>query len=170
MAKQYNQRHRAALTIIKPGDSVRILLPTQPHKPARVYSEPRLVDKVKGNTIWLRNGQRWNVRRCLLHCRMLKQPPSTSRSSPAMTHAEHAGRTIDNADENDDCATFVFPVAHGTSTLELRTGRAGPENSNFPDGPGRARAELQNLGPARFVSSRSCCVSRSMPRVAFPSV
>jgi hypothetical protein len=49
-------------------------------------------------------------------------------------------------------------------------GRAGPENSNFPDGPGRARAELPNLGPARFVSSRSCCVSRSMPRVAFPSV
>jgi transposase InsO family protein len=116
MAKQYNQRHRAAPTIIKPGDSVRILLPTQPHKLARVYSEPRLVDKVKGNTIWLRNGQRWNVRRCLLHCSVLKQPPSTSRSSPAMTHAEHAGRTIDNADESDDCATFVFPVAHGTST------------------------------------------------------
>jgi transposase InsO family protein len=97
MAKQYNQRHRAAPTIIKPGDSVRILLPTQPHKLARVYSEPRLVDKVKGNTVWLRNGQRWNVRRCLLHCSVLKQPPSTSRSSPAMTHAEHAGRTIDSA-------------------------------------------------------------------------
>jgi hypothetical protein len=116
MAKQFNQQHRAAPTIIKPGDSVRILLPTQPHKLARVYSELRLVDNVKGNTIWLRNGQRWNVRRCLLHRSALKQPPSTSRSSLAMTHAEHAGRTIDNADESGDCATFVFLVAHGTST------------------------------------------------------
>jgi hypothetical protein len=42
------------------------------------------------------------------------------------------------------------------------------------NGPGRLRAGLGRAelpesmpGPARFVSSRSCCVSRSMPRVAF---
>jgi hypothetical protein len=45
--------------------------------------------------------------------------------------------------------------------------RAGPENSNFPDGPGRAELPKFRPGPSRFVSSRSCCVSRSMPRVAF---
>jgi hypothetical protein len=62
-----------------------------------------------------------------------------------------------------------------------RRGRVRAENG--PGGPwagpglkipifltGRARTELPNLVPARFVSSRSCCVSRSMPRVAFPSV
>jgi hypothetical protein len=40
--------------------------------------------------------------------------------------------------------------------------RAGPENSNFPDGPGRARAELPNLGPARpglFPVGRVVCRS-----------
>jgi hypothetical protein len=65
-------------------------------------------------------------------------------------------------------------IAASDLDKELRTGRAargpgraGPDNSNFADGPGRAGPSSRNLGPARFVSSRSCCVSRSMPRVAF---
>jgi hypothetical protein len=71
-----------------------------------------------------------------------------------------------------DCASEAGNVLSNNGKwsafrLELRTGlaargpgRAGPENSNFPDGP--ARAELPNLGPARpgsFPVGRVVCRS-----------
>jgi hypothetical protein len=60
------------------------------------------------------------------------------------------------------------------SVLELRTGRAGPENSNFPDGPGRARTELPKFrpGPARpgpFAVGRVVCRGLCLV-LPFPSV
>ena len=43
-----------------------------------VYSEPLLVNKAVGNTVWLANGQRWNVRRCLRHKSSLRDGLPTS--------------------------------------------------------------------------------------------
>jgi hypothetical protein len=78
---QPRRRHRAKTPHIKPGDFVRIKLPVVSHKLAPRYSEPRAVVKAAGNTVWLQNGQRWNVRRCLLHRSVLKQPAPEMTSS-----------------------------------------------------------------------------------------
>ena len=75
MSADHDRRYRAKSPLIKSGDFVRIKLPIVPHKLAPRYSEPRTVVKAAGNTVWLQNGQRWNVRRCLLHRSVLKQPP-----------------------------------------------------------------------------------------------
>ena len=81
MSADHDRRHRAKTPHIKSGDFVRIKLPTVSHKLAPRYSEPRAVVKAVGNTVWLQNGQRWNVRRCLLRRSTLKQP------APGMTSA-----------------------------------------------------------------------------------
>jgi hypothetical protein len=65
MAEYHDRRTRATPTKMQPGDEVRILLPRRSHKLAASYSEPRLVDRVSRNTVRLRNGQRWNLRRCI---------------------------------------------------------------------------------------------------------
>ena len=67
MARNFNARHRAVPYSFKSGDYVRIRLPTRSHKLSPTYSEPRQVLKASGHTVWLSNGQRWNVRRCILH-------------------------------------------------------------------------------------------------------
>lgn len=86
MSADHDRRHRAKTPNIKCGDFVRIKLPIVSHKLAPRYSEPRAVVKAAGNTVWLQNGQRWNVRRCLLHRSTLKQPASgmTSSVKPSM--------------------------------------------------------------------------------------
>ena len=81
MSADHDRRHRAKLPLIKSGDFVRIRLPIVSHKLAPRYSEPRAVVKAAGNTVWLQNGQRWNVRRCLLHRSVLKQPAPEMMSS-----------------------------------------------------------------------------------------
>ena len=81
MSADHDRRYRAKSPQIKSGDFVRIKLPIVSHKLAPRYSEPRAVVKAAGNTVWLQNGQRWNVRRCLLHRPVLKQPPPKMTSS-----------------------------------------------------------------------------------------
>jgi len=81
MSDDHDLRHRAKLPLIKSGDFVRIKLPIVSHNLAPKYSEPRAVVKAAGNTIWLQNGQRWNVRRCLLHRSVLKESAPEMMSS-----------------------------------------------------------------------------------------
>ena len=81
MSADHDRRHRSKSPLIKLGDFVRIRLPIVSHKLAPRYSEPRAVVKAAGNTVWLQNGQRWNVRRCLLHRSVLKQPAPEMMSS-----------------------------------------------------------------------------------------
>ena len=81
MSADHDRRYRAKSPLIKPGDFIRIKLPIVSHKLAPRYSEPRAVVKAAGNTVWLQNGHRWNVRRCLLHRSVLKQPPPEMTSS-----------------------------------------------------------------------------------------
>jgi hypothetical protein len=55
--------------------------------------------------------------------------------------------------------SFILNSVRVKFILELRTGRAGsgqagPENSNFPDGPGPGRAPEFRPGPARPVPVR----------------
>ncbi len=93
MSADHDRRHRAKASIIKPGDFVRIRLPVVPHKLAPRYSEPRAVVKAAGNTVWLQNGQRWNLRRCLLHRSVLKQ--STPATTSSVEPPDHASSSSD---------------------------------------------------------------------------
>ena len=54
-----------------------------------------MVNKAVGNTVWLENGQRWNVRRCLLH-------RSTVRSSKPLLVPSGVSSSIANPDADDD--------------------------------------------------------------------
>ena len=66
-AADHDKRTRAVSSCIKAGDYVRIRLPRRSHKLAAVYSVPFRVQTVRGNCVILENGQKWNMRRCLLH-------------------------------------------------------------------------------------------------------
>lgn len=67
MSARHDTAHRAKFTPLSPGDLVRIKLPTKEHKLAMTFSEPREVLRCNGRTVWLANGQRWNMRRCIFH-------------------------------------------------------------------------------------------------------
>lgn len=108
MAEQHDRRTRATPTSIKPGDYVRILLPKTAHKLAQSYSEPREVIEVRGNTVWLRNGGAWNVRRCLLEGSQ-PRPPLIHRSA---THLDDNASTASDSDLDDGQPTFSFPLPH----------------------------------------------------------
>jgi hypothetical protein len=109
MAKEHDRRtRRAAPTSITPGDHVRILLPKTGHKLAQSYSEPRLVTKVRGNTVWLSNGGAWNVRRCLLES-TLSRPPTTPTHRPTTPNNNDNDLTSDS-DQDDEQPTFPFPL------------------------------------------------------------
>lgn len=66
-AQAHDRRTRATPTSLAAGDWVRIRLPRHTHKLAPTHSEPLEVARVSGNCVVLRNGQRWNLRRCLRH-------------------------------------------------------------------------------------------------------
>jgi hypothetical protein len=103
MALNHDSRRRAKQPAFSAGDYVRIKLPTRPHKLANSYSEPCRVDRAKGNTVWLDNGQRWNVRRLIKHLpgTTTEQPTSRSNNCPKRTDAQPS-------DEDSDGPTFTF--------------------------------------------------------------
>jgi transposase InsO family protein len=69
MVARHDSRQRARPIELSAGDFVRILLPKKDHKLAPSFSEPREVQRANRRTVWLTNGQRWSVRRCVLHSR-----------------------------------------------------------------------------------------------------
>ena len=82
IARNYDARHRAVPHSVKSGDYVRIRLPTRSHKLSPTYSEPCQVLKASGHTVWLSNGQRWNVRRCMFHASDEFTFPSSTSPDP----------------------------------------------------------------------------------------
>lgn len=58
-------KERATSTRIQSGDLVRIVRPRRVHQRAAMYSGPFPVDQVAGNTVYLSNGQRWDIRNCV---------------------------------------------------------------------------------------------------------
>jgi transposase InsO family protein len=74
MASRHDARQKARPLELSSGDFVRIKLPRSEHKLAPSFSEPREVKRANGRTVWLKNGQRWSVRRCILHSRAEADP------------------------------------------------------------------------------------------------
>ena len=108
-ARAHDRRTRAAPTLLTAGDWVRIRLPRRGHKLAPVYSEPQEVTKVSGNCVVLRNGQRWNLRRCLRHRAIIRSPSAVSVQPGEQTSTCHATSSPPGG-EPDDTAEFIFPA------------------------------------------------------------
>ena len=95
------------------------------HKLAPVSTDPVRVTKVVDNTVWLKNGQRWNVRRCLPHRSSLRHEltlPMSMTSSSKLSPETDA-----DSDEQDALFIFRLPKASGAPMVsaELRcSGRA----------------------------------------------
>lgn len=126
MADRHNARFHAVQPTFKPGDWVRIKLPTRPHKLAPVFSEPYEVVKAAGNTIWLRDGRRWNVRRCIRYRSSLKAAPTVPPTAPSVRDTEVQPSCFD--DDEPDSATFAFPV-DGPRAAAQGQGLGGPRRS-----------------------------------------
>jgi len=60
-------KHRAGVMSLSSGDFVQVKLPLKEHKLSPTFSEPREVLRTNAHTVWLTNGQRWNMRRCIFH-------------------------------------------------------------------------------------------------------
>lgn len=136
MAEHHDRRTRAVPTNIKPGDCVRILLPRRPHKLAPSYSDPYPVARVKGNTVWLQNGQRWNVRRCIRQQSSIRQATSAGQLPTADPPSSNREAAPTDDDEEQNGPTFSFAI--GTPVRRDRT--PGPRRS------GRRRVQ-RDLGP-----------------------
>jgi hypothetical protein len=109
-ARAHDRRTRATPTLLTAGDWVRIRLPRRGHKLAPVYSEPQEVAKVSGNCVVLRNGQRWNLRRCLRHRAILRSPSADSVQTGEQTSTQHLPPPPPPppGGEPDDAAEFIF--------------------------------------------------------------
>ena len=53
------------MTVFKAGDKVRTLRPFRKHKLEVKWSHPKEVTDVRGATMTLADGQRWNARNCI---------------------------------------------------------------------------------------------------------
>jgi len=67
MSNAHDIKHRAGVTSLSSGDFVRVKLPIKENKLAPTFPEPREVLRTNGRTVWLTNGQRWNMRHCISH-------------------------------------------------------------------------------------------------------
>jgi hypothetical protein len=107
--------------------------------------------------------------RTLSHDNMLTKLICSSRMAEKHFTFFRPSKAESPSEAERDCLDELFAYCKVQSfhvnSCHLPSGaRVRAEN-----GPGRPRVGpcSRNLGPSRFVSSRSCCVSRSMPRVAF---
>ena len=131
LSRDHNARHHAEPTQLSAGYQVRIKVPNRAHKLAPVYSDLVRVIKVVGDTVWLKNGQRWNVRCCLsCHSSLRRESPSPTSLTSSTTPSPLAG-----TDEDEPGAVFVFrlptllrptAVAARSATTE---GATGPRRS-----------------------------------------
>jgi hypothetical protein len=106
MADRHDRRYHTVKPQFEVGDWIRVKLPTRAHKLAPVFSEPFEIAKAAGNTVWLTNGKRWNVRRCIKYRSSVKSPtPVAAPSVAAPTQS-----TVNEEDDDVASATFSFPV------------------------------------------------------------
>jgi hypothetical protein len=103
MKQRHDRKFRARQTIIEPGDLVRIMLPRRSHKLAAKYSNPFPVGRVSGNTVYLVDGRRWNLRRCIRH-----QAAKDSESSQAAPSADMSSES--ESEEAEDSPQFLLPA------------------------------------------------------------
>jgi hypothetical protein len=113
MSGKYDSKMHASKTKIKAGDFVRLLLPRRNHKLAPVYSNPYKVRRVAGNCVTLENGQKWNVRRCLLHKSILKQTAVQSEEQQTVSGRSTSADTDDS--DSDESTTFTFQSSNSSS-------------------------------------------------------
>lgn len=111
-AKAHDLRTRAVHTQLVAGDWVRIRLPRRRHKLAPAYSEPFEVAGVKGNCVMLRNGQRWNLRRCLKHRTSLQRSSAQQAQRGEQQPTESTPPPSEG--ELDGTAEFIFPTGNTT--------------------------------------------------------
>ena len=123
MADYHDRRKHARPTQIKAGDQVRILLPVRAHKLAPKYSDLHRVVRASNNTVWLENGQRWNVRRLLLRRSSSKQSPTLPSSPLPVQPTVTSSRDIQiESDVDEQSPTFTFP---SRQQQQQRTQRQG---------------------------------------------
>ena len=134
MADRHDRKFHAAQTQFKAGEWVRVKLPTRAHKSAPVFSEPFKIAKAAGNTVWLTNGKRWNVRRCIRH----RSAMTSSTPQPVAVSPAAATPPITTEDEEADSATFGFSFDRPAVTVAA--GQNGPRRS------GRIRRPI-DFGP-----------------------
>jgi hypothetical protein len=142
MTRRHDERVHAKASTIKPGDEVRIRLPRQSHKLANRYSEPRKVVQSSRHTVWLENGQRWNVRRCLLHRSSVSATQSTDSSRVTADPSPAQSGT----DSDEEGPTFSFAVRPPT----LLNGPSGQSSASpRPPGPRRSSRvrKQRDFGP-----------------------
>lgn len=150
MSKDHDARHHAKPTRVSAGDQVRIKVPTRAHKLAPVYSDPVRVTKVIGNTIWLENGQRWNVRRCL-PCRssLRRASPSPTSLTSSTTPSPLADTDEDLGSTDEQGAAFVFRLpapSRPTGTQPVATGSVPAQSAAGPRRSQRTRRP-RDFGP-----------------------
>ena len=110
MAAYHDKRKQAHQSAIDKGDWVRILLPRHTHKLAATYSEPRLVVNVRGNTVWTRGGQAWNLRRCIRHHPGANSSPTRlSANRSLIGPSQHPVDDADNAEDETTGITLLPP-------------------------------------------------------------
>ena len=109
MKDRHDQRVHAKPTQIVAGDSVRIRLPSTGHKLAPVYTDPVLVTKSQGNTVWTADGKRWNVRRCIRVQSSMRQQQSVDGSAsvvPSDTSTQRNANHSDYTEPSDNTIAF----------------------------------------------------------------
>ena len=123
MSRDNDIRHHAKPTCLSAEDQVRIKVPNRAHKLAPVYSDPVRVTKVIGNTVWLENGQRWNVRRCLPCRSSLRREslsPTTLTSSTTPSPLVDTDKDLGTTDEQGAMFVFRLPTPPGPPTAATR--------------------------------------------------
>jgi hypothetical protein len=143
MKEQHDSRTRAKPPTIKAGDYVRIRLPTQQHKLAMAYSDPFQVKRVAGNTVWLSNGKRWNLRRCLPHKSAVKVK-SSAISEPLAT-VPAPSPAVDEDEDEAEGPTFDFTVGPTTNN-NMNANRPEP-----PVGPRRSTRQRKQRDFSPFI-------------------
>jgi hypothetical protein len=150
MASKHDLRKGAKAPEFKQGDYVRILLPNRAHKLSPSYSEPTRVSKANDNTVWLENGQRWNVRRGILHTPKGRSPHSTPASKD-QSNQQHQlpPQEIDDDDTDEQNERWPFNLnvegAH-TATNATRPIQQERQAGSLPRRSARVSVP-KNYGP-----------------------
>jgi RNase H-like domain found in reverse transcriptase/Integrase zinc binding domain/Integrase core domain/Reverse transcriptase (RNA-dependent DNA polymerase) len=147
MKNIHDVRKRTKASVFKPGDFIRIKLPTVAHKLAPVYSEPVGVTRVQGNTVWTADGKRWNLRRCILHKSMLgakNRPPDMTAAGQEVTGHSDVSSDVSLDTEEKDEAVFSFEwptpagpaparqVVHQTAQAPVRRSNRALKPKQYP--------------------------------------
>jgi hypothetical protein len=128
MAKNHDARYHAKTTLISAGDQVRIKVPNRAHKLAPVFTDPVRVTKVVDNTVWLENGQRWNVRRCLPHRSSLRH----GSTSPTAVTSSSSPTPETDADSDEQDAVFIVRLPKASAAPVVTAALRRSERTRRP--------------------------------------